>query len=70
MMFFGEARWDEASPTAPDAGPAPSPAPVPLAVGAAVADNAGELAADHSGDGPHGTHGHGMSGRLTSRRGR
>ena len=61
MVFFGKARWDEASPSAPDGGlsPTPSPAPVPLAVGAAVADNAAELAADHGG---HGGHGHGELG--------
>ena len=55
MVFFGKARWDEASPSAPDGGPARarrrrrSPR-----VGAAVADDAALLAADHGT-----THGHG-----------
>jgi NADH-quinone oxidoreductase subunit L len=47
MVFFGEARWDEAGSAAPDGPPPDAPSPVPLAVGAAVADDAGSLAADH-----------------------
>ena len=37
LVFFGEARWDEARPTYPEAPVEPSP--TPLAVGAAVADD-------------------------------
>jgi NADH-quinone oxidoreductase subunit L len=55
MVFYGKERWEEARPTYDDTEVVPPATPVPQSVGAAVADDAQELA-DHGGG--HGA-GHG-----------